>query len=219
MITLGLDTSEARGGIAIWRENRLVGEAMMAEPFHHAEELLLLVEQLLEGCYLNRNQIDLISVNRGPGSFTGLRIGIATAKGICQALEIPLVGVDGTVSYRARFSSEKRICVIIPARRDLYYVQWFIGTKAANPIEVISEENLLQEISQQRKAISVVGSGVERLRERLDPIPATVWFAPEEMNQPAAVWIAQLGATYYTSNTLYDLEPAYVEPVTARTNV
>ena len=212
MLTLGLDSSEGYGELAAWEGGRLIGVATTKESSRHAEELLPMTEYLLKAHDLDKQQIDLISVNLGPGSFTGLRIGLAIAKGLCQALEIPLVGVNGAFSYRSRLEAERRVCVVIPDRRDLYYVQWYINDmEAAGAIEVVAERNLLESVKGMHKEATFVGSGAERLRPLLESIQGAK-LAPKEMNRPSAVSIARLGANSYDTDQLYDLEPIYVEP-------
>lgn len=216
MITLGIDTSEVWGGIALRQGDTLLGEGMMKERLHHAEELLPLIARLLEECGLNKDQIGLVSVNCGPGSFTGLRIGLATAKGICQSLGVPLVGVDGTVAYRARLGAKGRVCVLILDRRDLFYVRWFSGMRALGEVAVQSSADLLARLSEKRKELIVVGSGVEPLREELQGC-ALAKIAPQELNRPSPAWIARLGEKTYTQDQLYEVEPTYVEPALVKT--
>ena len=216
MITLGIDTSEAWGGVALCQGGTLRGERMMEERLHHAEGLLPLMERLLDECGLNKDQIGLVSVNRGPGSFTGLRIGLATAKGVCQALGIPLVGVDGTVAYRVRLDATGRVCVLIPDRRDLFYVRWFSGLRALGEVRIRSGADLLAQLSEERKELVAVGSGAQRLRAKLEGCPL-VRLAPQKLNRPSPTWIARLGEETYTQDQLYEVEPIYVEPVLVKT--
>jgi len=190
----------------------------MEEPLHHAEELLPLLAGLLDGCGRNKNQLGLVCVNCGPGSFTGLRIGLATAKGLCQSLGIPLVGVDGIVAYRVRVDVTGRVCVLVPNRRDLFYVRWFAGARPLGEVAVLSSSDVLRRIAEERKHLVVVGSGAEYLRERLQEC-ALVEVSPEESNRPSPAWIARLGEEAYTRDQLYEVEPTYVEPALVKANV
>ena len=216
MLTLGIDTSEARGGVALREGGRLLGEAMMEASLHHAEELLPLLARLLDECDREKAQVRRVSVNRGPGSFTGLRIGLATAKGLCQSLGIPLVGIDGTVAYRARLDIEGRVCVLVPNRRDLFYVRWFSGARALGEVVVLSGSDVLTRISEGKRPLVAIGSGVELLRQRLGEC-ALVQIAPEKLNRPSPAWIARLGEDENSRDQLYDLEPTYVEPALVKT--
>jgi len=210
MITLGLDSSEVHGGAALVKDGSLLGEALMEEPVRHSEELLPLVERLISSWGIERPEIAQVSVNRGPGSFTGLRIGIATAKGFGQALGIPVVGVDGTVAYRARVASARRVCVIIKNRRDLFYARWFSrGDLRGEEVEVLPRKELLTRLAH-GKGITVIGSGGEELRPELERL-VQVELAPRGLNRPSPAWIARLGERM-RGDELYTLDPLYVEP-------
>jgi len=219
MITLGIDTSAAGGGVALCKDEETLTEVMMESPLQHAEELLPLIDVTLARHALSIRDVNLVSVNSGPGSFTGLRIGLATAKGICQAAGIPLVGIDGWSVYRARIVSNEhtRVCVVIENRRDLYYAQWFAGDRSLHRAEVISGDELVERICAENRLLRVIGSGVAGLRDRLGEC-AFAECAPDELNRQSAASIAQLGMRSFSQDQLYNLEPAYVEPVLARMN-
>jgi len=219
MITLGIDTSAADGGVALCKDDETLTEVMMESPLQHAEELLPLIDGALSDCGISISDVDLVSVNTGPGSFTGLRIGLATAKGICQAAGIRLVGVDGWSMYRARVTSDgrARLCVVIENRRDLYYAQWFVGNRPLHKAEVISGDEVVERICAEKRPLLVIGSGVFGLRECLKKC-ALADCASDELNRQSAASIAHLGMRSFSTDQLYDLEPAYVEPVLARMN-
>ncbi len=211
MITLGLDSSEAHGGVALVSDGALLGEVLLEEPLRHSEELLPAVERLIDSCGIEREGIARVSVNRGPGSFTGLRIGLSSAKGFGQALGIPVFGVDGTVAYRTRVTS-RRVCVIVANRRELFYVQWFVGEKPrGDAVRVMTGRELLDRLSRETKELTAVGSGVEVLRPELSEL-LQVKLAPPELNRPSPAWIARLGEGVEGDDELYTLEPLYVEP-------
>ena len=213
MITLGVDSSEVYGGAALIEDGRLLGEMWMDEPLRHSEELLPLVAQLFDACGIDRTLVNRVSVNRGPGSFTGLRIGIATAKGFAQALGIPVVGVDGTIAYRARLPETDRVCVIVKNRRDLFYVRWFIGMRPKGEVTVATRVELLRKLSRLSGPVTVVGSGAEELMSEWDKFPQ-VTVAASAFNRPSPEWVARLGQT--GADELYSLDPVYVEPAIVR---
>ena len=219
MITLGIDTSAADGGVALCRDDETLTEVMMDSPLQHAEELLPLIDRALSDCEMSVSDIDLVSVNTGPGSFTGLRIGLATAKGICQATEIPLVGVDLWSMYRARLAPDEgaRACVVVENRRDLFYAQWFVGSRPVHEAQVISGDELVRRICAEKAPLRVIGSGLFSLRDRLGKC-ALADCAPDELNRQSAASIARLGMRSFSTDQLYDLEPVYVEPVLAKMN-
>lgn len=217
MITLGIDTSAAEGGVALCKDDETLTELMMESPLQHAEELVPLINEALDRCEMKISDVDLVSVNSGPGSFTGLRIGLATAKGICQAAKIPLVGIHGWRMFREQAASDAhaRVCVVIENRRDLYYVQWFAGATPLHEAAVLTGDKVVERICAKKRAVRVVGSGVARLRERL-AMCRLADCAPDELNRLSPVTIACVGAQSFSQDQLYDLELAYVEPVLAR---
>jgi tRNA threonylcarbamoyladenosine biosynthesis protein TsaB len=217
MITLGVDTSVSLGGVALWRDGEGVAEMMMQSPLSHAEELIPLILRLLEQCGLERDEIGLVSVNVGPGSFTGLRIGLASAKGFCQALGIPLVGIDGTFAYRARLDAKERVCVLLQNRRDLLYARWFVGMKPQGETVVLPAARAWEKLVSERKDVMIIGDGALAVHDLLGEAP-WVKLASAEMHVPSPMWIARLGEEGDRKDRLYDLEPAYVEPILFKTN-
>jgi tRNA threonylcarbamoyladenosine biosynthesis protein TsaB len=96
MLALGVDTSEPLGGVALYNGRGLADERWMERPLQHAERLFPLIEGVLSGNRVSRDQVGLVCINRGPGSFTGLRIGLAAVKGFCQAVGAALVSMART---------------------------------------------------------------------------------------------------------------------------
>jgi len=212
MLTLGVDTSESLGGVALYDEGRLAETRTMDTPMSHAERLFPLIETILEACAVDKSQVELASINRGPGSFTGLRIGLAAMKGLCQSLGIPLIGVDGTEVYRQLVKDHQRVCVVLSSRRDLYYVRWFGGSRPKGPTVVMREEELIARLGQEERELCLVGSGARRLGEHLRPWQH-ICIAPDEANQPSPLAVAQWGNKNYVADQLYSVDPLYIEPL------
>jgi len=214
MITLGIDTSERDGGVALYEKGGLAEEIRFEEPLRHAESIFPAIERLLERCGLEKSGIELVSVNQGPGSFTGLRIGLASAKGFCQALGIPLVGVDGTLAYRSRLPDVNRACVIIASRRDLYYARWFAGGRAKGPTRLLHESELVETLNREGRELTLIGSGAPAVYPLVRG-NRSIRLAAEGLHRPSPLAIARLGASHGTADRLFELEPAYVESVLA----
>ncbi len=212
MLTLGVDTSESLGGVALFEEGRLAETRTMDTPRSHAERLFPLIETILEACEVDISQLNLVSINRGPGSFTGLRIGLAAMKGLCQSLDIPLIGVDGTQIYRQLVEDHQRVCVILASRRDLFYVRWFGGSRPKGPTVVMREAELIARLGQEKRELCLVGSGTFQLGEHLRSWEH-IRIAPEALNQPSPLAVAQWGRKNYVADQLYSVEPLYVEPL------
>ncbi len=213
MLVLGLDTSESPGSVALFEAGEFAVERSLCEPLRHAECLLPTVEALLEECGKVLDDVDRICVNLGPGSFTGLRIGLATAKGMAQARGTGLVGVDGTVSYRARAAGERRVCVAIVSRRDLVYARWFSGERPRGETIMLRESELVGRLRAEERPLCVIGSAARRVVEHSEG-STSVFLGPTEAMGPSALAVAQNGRSL-REERLHDLEPAYVEPILA----
>lgn len=216
MITLGIETSHEHGSIGLSRDGQLVGELCFSTEIGPGEQLLPAIDSLLSLNRLERDQIELISVALGPGSFTSLRIGLAVGKGLAQALHVPIVGVPSMTAYAERVSFlSGKICVVLPDRRDLvYYALYENNTQITS--ELSSALTALREhVAQMPDLVLCLGPGAERHRAVLEHL---VTVAPAALNRPSGAVIAQLGARKYSQSQqdeLWTLEPLYVQKLIA----
>ncbi len=126
MLVIGLDTSTMVGGVSLVGPDGLVGEYVLNVRSTHSERLLPAVERVLEDAGVSLDTVDGIAVVTGPGSFTGLRIGAATAKGFAYALKKPVVGVSVLEALAWQFQwFSGLVCSLIDARRQTVYAQVF----------------------------------------------------------------------------------------------
>ena len=186
----------------------------MDGPLRHAESLIPSIDRLLDDQGVSRSMIERIGVNIGPGSFTGLRIGLATAKGLSQALGIPLVGIDGTVAIRSRLSEVQRVCVVLSNRRDLLYVRWFAGERPKDDACVVRRSELEAQLERERREVTLAGSGAPSVYERFRD-HEFIRLAADEHHRVSPLWVARLGAAAEAGDGLHEVEPLYVEPVLA----
>jgi tRNA threonylcarbamoyladenosine biosynthesis protein TsaB len=214
MLTLGVDTAEPIGGVGLYEAGELEAERLMDEPLKHAEILIPLTEEFLAAHGRSRDEINRVSVNCGPGSFTGLRIGLAFAKGVCQALGAKLIGVDGMSVYRSRVPEERRVCVLLRSRRDLFYVQRFTGSQPREPVRIVRQEELISELKKETRELALAGSGARTIFEQVAD-DAMIRLAPSEALRPSPLTVARIGAAARGADQLYEAEPSYVEPVFA----
>src|SRR5687768_454757 len=121
---LAIETSSPRGSVALLDDDRLVVELEHDQPNAHAERILPLVERALEAAGFDRTSLDRVAVGIGPGSFTGLRVGIALAEGLALGLDIPIIGVASLRAMAAAVpAAEARIRIpVLDARRDEVFV-------------------------------------------------------------------------------------------------
>jgi len=212
MIVLGIDTSEALGGVALISLSadgeEFCDELLFDAPMSHGKRLAALIEQLLIRQDVKITDIDAVCLNRGPGSFTGLRIGIAFAQGLCQSLHIPLVGINGTDSYRARADAEN-ICVLIKDRDEIVYAAWFRGGNQQGEVEALNIAEVINRVKEGEE-MTFIGSGADLFRHRLEMIAGAI-VADERFNRPSPAQIIRLAKKRdFKSNALSIIEPFYV---------
>ena len=129
MRLLALETATLAGGAALLDDGRLVGESRLNIALTHSERLMAVVDRLLQDCAWDVADLDALAVSIGPGSFTGLRVGAATAKGLALALEIPVAPVPTLDALAATLPfADAPVCAILAARRDEVYCSLYRWT-------------------------------------------------------------------------------------------
>lgn len=132
MIILQIETATSVCSVALSVSGKTTHVVELDEPNAHAAKLTRLIEQVLFEASLSLSDLDAVAVSKGPGSYTGLRIGVSTAKGLCYGLDIPLIAVDslhslaaGFVEKNADIPDETLLCPMIDARRLEVYTAVF----------------------------------------------------------------------------------------------
>ncbi|GAG07875.1 unnamed protein product [marine sediment metagenome] len=122
MLVLGIETSCKKGGVALLRDGELIGEMSMDSGLNHSAGLIVAIGELLAGCCTEREEIGGIGVDIGPGSFTGVRVGTASAVGLARALSASLSGVTSLEALAsADTSGHRHLFPLIDAKRGLFY--------------------------------------------------------------------------------------------------
>lgn len=141
MRILAIDTACNLARVALTKDGVLLKEITVDDKRRHSVKLLPAIETLLRDCGVTPKDLDLIAVTKGPGSFTGLRIGVVTAKTMAYALHIPLVGVNTLDAIAASFAEEEGIvCPLIDARNTRAYGAFYrkgerIGARFVRPVQ------------------------------------------------------------------------------------
>ena len=212
MLTLGIDTATEVGAVGLVEGSSIVGELSFAARLAQAERLIPAIERLMGLHGREPGELELIAVVSGPGSFTGLRIGLATAKGLAQALQVPLVGVPTLASYAARVGFwPERTLVVLHDRRNLVWWGEFHQGRMEGEERLWEVERLLEEEDRLKGALCL-GSGAARYREELSARGAII--APAELNRPSGARVALLGLERYSQtgkDELFTLEPRYLQ--------
>ena len=167
---LSIETSTSICSVAIHELGELLALAEIKEPGAHAEKLLLLVDEVFEKAGLSFADLDAVAVSQGPGSYTGLRIGVSTAKGIAYALDIPLIGINTLQAMAAsqQVAPGDYVVAVLDARRKEVYTQTFGDSQQElSPIEaVVLEEGVFASILEKGR-VYFVGDGVEKVKEEV----------------------------------------------------
>ncbi|HBN95750.1 MAG TPA: tRNA (adenosine(37)-N6)-threonylcarbamoyltransferase complex dimerization subunit type 1 TsaB [Firmicutes bacterium] len=218
MYVLGIDTSTMTGGVALLKDDELVGESVLNIRTTHSERLLPALETLLADGGIEAQELDLLSVVTGPGSFTGLRIGVATAKGLSYALGIPGVGVTTLEGYGWQFSYfPGTVLALVDARREHVFWQAFQeGVAVKGPSYGSLQDVLTWCRSSQRigEPFLFVGDGAVNYSEQIRASRAVP--AAQSLLRPSAV--AHLGYTRFLAGEQSDaftLNPTYMRQTEA----
>lgn len=149
MLTLSIETSDYMGGVALVRDGRPVAEVGLASKETHSRRLMVVIKWLMQRLGADWSDLDILAVGLGPGSFTGLRIGLATAKGLAFALGLPLIGVptlDALASHVIACKGDL-VCPVLDARKSevytaLYQIKNSGELEKISPYQAISPEEL-----------------------------------------------------------------------------
>ena len=203
MKILGIDSSGIVASVAVVENDNLIAEYTVNYKKTHSQTLLPMLDEIAKMTELDLNAIDAIAVAAGPGSFTGLRIGSATAKGLGLALKKPLVGVP-TVEALAYnlYDTAGLICPIMDARRSQVYtgIYRFQGHRLET-VEgqmAVPAAELLEKLNGYGEAVTFLGDGVPVFRNIIEEtLTVPFSFAPAHVNKQRAGAVAALGAVYY----------------------
>ena len=219
MKILALDSSGLVASVAIASEETLLAEYTVNFKKTHSQTLLPMLDEIISMVELDLSEVDAIAISSGPGSFTGLRIGSATAKGLGLALDKPIISVPtiDSLAYNL-YGTDKIICPIMDARRDQVYtgLYEFAGDKlvVVSPQKAVGIDEIINEIESIGKAVIFLGDGVPIHRDRIsESIKVGFSFAPLHMNRQRAGAIAALGLEYYKENrveTATEHQPVYL---------
>ncbi len=164
MLLLAFETSAKSASVALFEGQQLLGEQYQNTGLTHSQTLLVMAQELLSQCGKAPAEVDAVAVANGPGSFTGVRIGVAAAKGFAWGKEIPLYGVSTLEAMALGLGIyQGYVCPVMDARRNqvynaLYYVNQG-RLESIAPDRAISLEDLKNELKPLREPIFLVGDG------------------------------------------------------------
>ncbi|MDB5032255.1 tRNA (adenosine(37)-N6)-threonylcarbamoyltransferase complex dimerization subunit type 1 TsaB [Mucilaginibacter sp.] len=214
MTILQIETATTVCSVALAKDGAVLGYKQLDERNIHAEIITLFIEELLVIAHMSYTDIDAVAVSSGPGSYTGLRIGVSTAKGLCFALDKPLIAIETLASMAygiiagGNIDSQTLLCPMIDARRMEVYTALFDA--AGNVIkptaaEIIDEQSFNEQLKNNK--ILFFGDGAEKCRETLSPNP-NAQFVSGFVN--SATYLTQKAAEKFAKSDFVDV--AYFEP-------
>ncbi len=229
MIILALDTTAVTASVALLDGECVIASSSVHNKLTHSEKILPMIDEMLKNSGYSVDDIELISVSKGPGSFTGVRIGIATAKGLAYAKKLPVVGVSALEALAENFrmlsvDSFDRVIIApsMDARRNELYNALFAydGNELTRLTEdrPISCEELEEEVRDLGSKLLINGDGAEKLHEYLcsrDRGVASV-LAPQLILRQNAVSVGKLGYRLYLKGEYEDVNK--IAPLYLRTS-
>ena len=199
MKVLGIDSSGLVASAALLEEESILGDYSTNYKKTHSETLMPMIDTLLTQLGVERTAIDYVAVASGPGSFTGLRIGAATAKGICLALHVPLIPVP-TLDAMAMnlWGAADLVCPMMDARRDQVYTGIYAFSEG-RPVRKtepgpLSLAEAAERLNGFGRKVLLLGDGADRFKEDLkNKLTVDYDFAPAHLNRQRAGSVAVLG--------------------------
>ena len=213
---LHIETSTKQCSVAIGYKGKFITEKkLLSEKFSHEENVHVFIQKTLEEVNLNISELNAVSISKGPGSFTGLRIGVATAKGICFALDLPLIALNTLELMIQPFIKKKEIDFLIPmldARRMEVYTA--IYDKYGNCVEQTNAHILTESSFQKTVGDSnclIIGSGAVKFHNIKPKIKAhfsDFIYYPSAKEMCSLSWKLYLNRDFQEINSF---EPYYLK--------
>ena len=218
MIVLGIETSTPQTTVALGSEQGIMAATALSSGRPNHEAVMPNIEHLLRWSEISLSQVAGIAVGVGPGLFTGMRVGIATAKTLAQSLSIPIAGLASldVVAFSVRYC-RRLICAAVDAKRGEVFYSLYRpvpgGVTRQGGFEVATPDQLTAELEAIPEDILLVGNGALAYRRRLEAAGRHIEFASAAYAFPAATALVELAIPRFQRedfDRLYDLRPFYV---------
>lgn len=218
MPILALDTATLVSSVALATDDRLIAELTLQTRKTHSERLMPHIAELLRMSDLTKDQIKAVAVSIGPGSFTGLRIGLATAKALAYAWNVPLVGVPtlAALAYCCPLPGLVLSPLLDAQKGNMYNAlyRWEQGVlKEITPARVIAAEECLAELATRPEPVVLLGEGAQQYRDKAEAIGGSLMIAPPHIIITRAGSVALLAQEMLRQGVRHDvmkLKPYYI---------
>lgn len=219
MKILALDTSGTNCSVSIINDEKVICDFNLSTGTTHSQTLLPMIDTMMKYSEINLEDIDVFACSVGPGSFTGLRIGIATIKGFALAQNKPVIGVPSLVGLAYNISNfDGIICSVLDARNDNVYAALFKYTDKPVMIEhYITDtiDDLIESLKSKEEKIIFVGDGAVAFKEKFETeLSERAYFAPLHLNNQLSTSIAKAAldkANLEEFDTCDTLMPIYLK--------
>ncbi len=219
MKILAIDSSGLVASVAVIENDTLLAEYTVNYKKTHSQTLLPMLDEVKKMTELDMESLDAVAIAAGPGSFTGLRIGAATAKGLCLALNIPLIPVPTVDALAYNLAgSASLVCPLMNARRNQTYtgIYQFEGNEMTVLREqcVLSLEEIIEDLNEREGSVVFLGDGLSVFEEQIKELCKLPYrFAPAHMREQRAGAVAYLGAKLFREGKAIssdDFAPTYL---------
>ncbi|MDL2224695.1 tRNA (adenosine(37)-N6)-threonylcarbamoyltransferase complex dimerization subunit type 1 TsaB [Eubacteriales bacterium OttesenSCG-928-M02] len=213
MLMLAMDTSARALSAALFLDGVLVGEHYENTGLTHSEKLLPVIDTLVAMCGYAPAQLEALAVTVGPGSFTGLRIGVATAQGMGQALGVDIAPVPtlAALAYGGK-GFPGLVCPMVDARRSQVYTAIYEDGRAILPQSAMDIEALLQVVFSHQKPVYFLGDGIEVHREQIEGKGEMAVLAPQALSLQRASWVGAVALEKGIFLSPAQIEVDYLRP-------
>ena len=225
MLIIGIDTATAQVSVAVGGHEGVLASTQSLRGKQHAEVLTPAIEFTCRQARIDLSEISVVAVDLGPGLFTGLRVGVASAKAMAHALNVPMIGVSSLdlLAFPVRFTSRLIVATIDARRGELFYAfyrQVPGGVQRISAHQVGSPDDLASEILASGEECLLVGDGALRHREVFEGLKK-IEIVEEGFAHPAAsslVMLAHAQALREQWVKPWDLQPLYLRKPDAEIN-
>lgn len=225
LLILSIETATGCGSVALSRGTRLLAEATAQPEVTHSRRLLGTVSWLMQAAAVTWSELDAIGVSLGPGSFTGLRIGLAAAKGLAMAADIPLVGVDTLDALALACAGVRgRICPVLDARKqEVYAAMYQVCGQEGYPVRLSEDKALAPEalVASIDRPTVLAGPAVAVYADVFSANDF-VQLLPTELVYPRALYVGLLAEQKIRNSEVVSsatLQPKYVRAPEAEINL
>lgn len=217
MIVVGIDTSTPQVSVAIGTEREILGRVQIAGRARQ-EAVTPALRRLLDATGVELPQVGGFAVGVGPGLFTGLRVGVETAKTLAQIVKAPIVGLVSldVLAYSVRFTPRAIVAVIDARRGEVFWTRYRQvpgGVMREMPYAVAKPDALVAELTAAPQEVLLVGDGAMLYRDTLEKLGAQAEFASAAFAHPDAAQLVELAVPRFLReehDRLFDVVPLYL---------